>query len=77
MLEYTLELRTYTKQLKAKTKLCGEIRIKGGRVLHEVLYVSTLTDLSRKLRKTNLIPTDVQIDKKNVVEFKYQSKKPL
>ena len=74
---YTLIIKTYQKQVKGKTIHCGTIAIKGGSVLREALDKSTFKELSRELRKSNLIPTSVQFSKKGTVEFQFESKKPL
>lgn len=77
MPSYTLVVETRQKRVKGKTALSGTVRIKNGKVLHEVMHASTLSDLSHKLRKSGLIPTNVTIGKKDILEFEYQSKKPL
>lgn len=77
MPKYTLVVKTYQKEVRGRTKLCGIITIKGGDVLQKEMDKSTLKELSRSLRSGGLLPTDIEITKKCTVEFPYISKEPL
>jgi ABC-type lipopolysaccharide export system ATPase subunit len=71
---YTLIVRTYTKEQRGRTKLCGIIALKNGDVLQKEEDKSTLTELSRALRSLGYLPTNIEISKKCTIEFQYHAK---
>ncbi len=74
---YTLIVRTYTKEKRGRTKLCGIIALKNGEVLQKEEDKSTLTELSRALRSLGYLPTNIEISKKCTKEFQYIAKEAL
>jgi len=71
---FTLVLKTYLKTIGGReNRLCGIVAVKGGEVLHKVMDKSTLGDLSRALRSSGYVPTNLTIAKKATIEFQYRS----
>lgn len=73
MPQYTLIVKTYQKSIKGNSRWCGVIGIKDEETLRKETDKSTFTEVSKALRSHGLIPSNVEIKKRNTVVFPFFS----